>query len=184
MHLCSIDFAPNGQQFMKRCSIWMAAGLFFFAVSRAPAQVTIGENVSMNLNALVQAGYTGDYGNLINSDHGVTFGGNAQLGGSYYSPSFLSFAVNPYYNQSRLNSASQSISDSSGVSASANIFSGSNYPGSISYNYSYDTSGIFGLPGFPNYDTHGNGDALNIGWGVNKPGLPSVSFNFLEGHTD
>ncbi len=169
---------------MKRCSIWMAAGLFFFAVSRAPAQVTIGENVSMNLNALVQAGYTADYGNLINSDHGLTLGGSAQLGGSYYSPSFLSFEVNPYYNQSRLNSASQSISDSSGVSAGANIFSGSNYPGSISYNYGYNNSGIFGLPGFPNYTTHGNGDALNVGWGVNKPGLPSLSFNFLEGHTD
>jgi hypothetical protein len=162
----------------------MAAGLLLLGVSRAPAQVTVGENLSMNLNALAQAGYTGDYGNLIHSDHGVTFGGSAELGGSYYSPSFLSFTVNPYYGQSRLNSTSQSLSDSSGVSASASIFSGSNYPGSISYNKSYNSSGIFGLPGFPNYTTHGNGDALNIGWGMNKPGLPSLSFSFLEGHTD
>ena len=25
---------------------------------------------------------------------------------------------------------------------------------------------------------------MNIGWGVNRPGLPSLYFNFLEGHTD
>ena len=68
----------------------------------------MGENVSMDLNALIQAGYTADYGNFVNSDHGFTFGGNASLTGSYYSPSFLSFTVSPYYNQSRLNSTSQS----------------------------------------------------------------------------
>ena len=138
----------------------------------------------MDLNALIQAGYTADYGNLNSSDHGFTFGGNANLSGSYYSPSFLSFNVSPYYNQSRANSNSQSISDSSGVSASANLFSGSNYPGSIGYNYSYNSTGIFGLPGFPNYTTNGTGDALNIGWAVNKPGLPNLSFSFLEGHND
>ena len=169
---------------MKRLSRWMAVGLVLLGTSRAVAQVAIGENVSLNLNALIQAGYTADYGNFVSSDHGITVGGSAELGGSYYSPSFLSFTVNPYYGQSRANSSSQSISDSSGVSASANIFSGSNYPGSISYNKSYNSSGIFGLPGFPNYTTHGNGDDLNIGWGVNKPGLPSLSFSFLEGHTD
>ncbi|MGO9517886.1 MAG: hypothetical protein ACLPND_12645 [Candidatus Korobacteraceae bacterium] len=169
---------------MKGLWTWIGGALLLVLVSSAAAQVTVGENVSLDLNALLQAGYTADYGNFTNSDHGFTFGGNAALSGSYYSPSFLSFNINPYYNQSRLNSTSQSLSDSSGVSASASIFSGSNYPGSISYNKSYNSSGIFGLPGFPNYTTHGNGDALNIGWGINKPGLPNLSFNFLEGHTD
>jgi hypothetical protein len=168
---------------MKKLSLWMAAGLLVLGVSYSHAQVSIGENLSMNLNALVQAGYTADYGNFINSDHGITVGGDAELGGSYYNPSFLSFTLNPYYNQSRANSTSQSVADSSGVNASASIFSGSNYPGSISYNKSYNSSGIFGLPGFPDYTTHGDGDALNIGWGVNRPGFPGLSFNFLEGHT-
>jgi hypothetical protein len=163
---------------------WMAVVLLLAGGSLAQAQVTVGDNVSLDLNALAQAGYTADYGNFVNSDHGFTFGGAANLTGSYYSPGFLSFTVSPYYNQSRANSSSQSISDSSGVSASANIFSGSNYPGSISYNKSYNSTGIFGLPGFPNYTTNGNGDALNIGWGINRPGLPSVSLAFLEGHTD
>ena len=127
----------------------MAVVLLLAGVSLAQAQVTVGDNVSLDLNALVQAGYTADYGNFVNSDHGFTFGGAANLGGYYYSPGFLSFTVSPYYNQSRANSASQSLTDSSGVSASANIFSGSNYPGSISYNKSYNSSGIFGLPGLP-----------------------------------
>src|SRR5271167_3417224 len=169
---------------MKGLWTWIGGALLLVLVSRAPAQVTVGENVTLDMNALLQAGYTADYGNFVNSDHGVTFGGNASLTGSYYSPSFLSFTVSPYYNQSRLNSSSQSISDSSGVSASANIFSGSNYPGSISYNYNYNSSGIFGLPGLPNYTTNGDGDALNIGWGINKPGFPHVYASFLEGHTD
>ncbi len=169
---------------MKRLGTWMAVVLLLAGGSRVWAQVTVGENVTLDMNALLQAGYTGDYGNFVNSDHGVTFGGNASLTGSYYSPSFLSFTVSPYYNQSRLNSTSQSISDSSGVSASANIFSGSNYPGSISYSKSYNSTGLFGVPGFPNYNTNGNADALNIGWAFNRPGLPNISFAFLEGHTD
>jgi hypothetical protein len=162
----------------------MAVVLLLAGGSLTQAQVTVGDNVSLNLNALVQAGYTADYGNFVNSDHGFTFGGNASLTGSYYSPAFLSFTVSPYYNQSRLNSSSQSLSDSSGVSASANVFSGSNYPGSLSYNKSYNSTGIFGLPGFPNYNTNGNSDALNIGWGINKPGLPNIYAAFLEGHSD
>src|SRR5271169_5979253 len=167
---------------MKGLWTWIGGALLLVLVSRATAQVTVGENTSLNLNGLLQAGYTGDYGNFTSSDHGLTAGGNANLAGFYYSPSFLSFSVDPYYNQSRLNSSSQSISDSSGVSASASIFSGSNYPGSISYNKSYNSTGIFGLPGFPNYNTNGNSDALYIGWGINRPGLPNLSFAFLEGH--
>ena len=50
---------------------WMAVVLLLAGASRAPAQVTVGDNVSLDLNALVQAGYTADYGNFVNSDHGV-----------------------------------------------------------------------------------------------------------------
>ena len=81
------------------------------------AQVRVGDNVSMNLNAEASFGYTADYGNTIPSDHNLNFGGTANLTGSYYTPNFLNFNVNPYYNQSRANSTSQAISDSSGVNA-------------------------------------------------------------------
>jgi hypothetical protein len=154
------------------------------AATRMPAQVTVGNDVSMNLNGQISAGYTGDYGNQIVSDHGFTAGGNATLTGSYYTPSFLSFQVSPYYNQSRDNSTSQSISDSSGVLASVSLFSGSNYPGSVSVSKTYDSLGTFGVPGLPNYTTHGNSDGFNVGWGVNVPDLPQLSLNYSQGTND
>ena len=115
-------------------------------VLRAPAQVTVGDDISMNLNGQVAGGYSADYGNAMPSDHGLNFGGTASLSGSYYTPNFLSFSINPYYNQSRANSASQSISDSSGVTASAFLFSGSHFPGSVSYSKTYNSLGTFGAP--------------------------------------
>jgi len=154
------------------------------AAARAPAQVTVGNDVSMNLNGQISAGYTGDYGNFIPSDHGITAGGNATLNGSYYDPNFLSFQISPYFNQSRANSTSSSISDSGGVLASASLFSGSNYPGSISYSKIYDSLGTFGVPGLPNYTTHGNSNGFNVGWGVNVPNLPQVSLNYAQGTND
>ena len=51
------------------------------------------------------------------------------------------------------------------MSASAKIFSGSQFPGSISYSTVYDSTGNFGVPGLANYTTHGNGDTLGLSWG-------------------
>jgi hypothetical protein len=148
----------------------------------ASAQVTVGDNISMNLNALAAFGYTADYGSNVRSDHGVNFGGTGNLTGSYYTPSFLNFLVNPYYNQSRANSTSQSISDSSGVNASVFLFSGSHVPGSVSYSKAYNSLGTFGAPGIPNFTSHGNSDAFSVGWGVSLENLPSLSFNYKQGH--
>jgi hypothetical protein len=158
--------------------------MVLMGASRSAAQVTVGNDVSMNLNGEISAGYTADYGNLIPSDHGLTAGGNATLNGYYYSPSFLSFQVSPYFNQSRANSTSQSIADSSGVLANVSLFSGSNYPGSISYSKSYDSLGTFGVPGLPNYTTHGDSNGINIGWGVNVPHWPHLSLNYAQGTND
>ena len=166
---------------MKTRGVWIAAMIFALSL-RTPAQVTVGDNISMNLNALASFGYTADYGNTLTSDHGLNFGGTANLNGSYYSPTFLNFLVTPYYNQSRANSASQSISDSSGVNASANLFSGSRFPGSVSYSKAYNSLGTFGAPGIPNFTSHGNSDAFSVGWGLNLEDLPSLSFNYRQGH--
>ncbi len=152
--------------------------------ARMPAQVTVGNDVSMNMNGQISVGYTGDYGNQIPSDHGITAGGNATLTGSYYTPSFLSFQVSPYYNQSRDNSTSSSISDSSGVLGNLSLFSGGNYPGSISFSKNYDSVGTFNVPGLPNYTTHGNSQGFNVGWGVNVPDLPQLSLNYGQGTND
>jgi len=168
---------------VKFRSLWVGC-LFFLAAVCTPGQVTVGNDVSMNLNGQISAGYTGDYGNGIPSDHGITGGGNATLSGFYYDPNFLSFQVSPYYNQSRTNSTSQSIAQSSGVLASTSLFGGSNYPGSISFSKTYDSLGTFEVPGLPNYTTHGNSDGFDIGWGVIVPRFPHLSFNYAQGKND
>ena len=148
------------------------------------AQVTVGDNISMNLNAEASFGYTADYGSTLPSDHGLNFGGTGNLTGSYYTPNFLNFNITPYYNQSRANSTSQAISDSSGVTASAFLFSGSHFPGSVSYSKSYNSLGTFGAPGVANFTSHGNSDGISVGWGVNLPDMPTLSANYLQGHNN
>jgi hypothetical protein len=167
---------------MQTRPAWILAAAVMALTVAASAQVTVGDNISMNLNANAAFGYTASDGNSIPSDHGLNFGGTADLTGSYYTPTFLNFLVNPYYNQSRANSTSQSISDSSGVNASVFLFSGSRFPGSVSYSKAYNSLGTFGAPGIPNFTSHGNSDALSIGWGLNLENLPSLSFNFKQGH--
>jgi hypothetical protein len=166
---------------VNRQAISTGLGLILAVVLNATAQVRVGENVSMNLNGQVSAGYTGDYGNQISSDHGITFGGNADLTGFYYDPNFLSFNVNPFYNQSRLNSTYASNSNASGVNASAAIFSGSHFPGTVSFSELWNSDGTIGLPGIANYTTHGNSDTFGIGWGAYLPNLPSLSVGYQQG---
>jgi hypothetical protein len=147
----------------------------------AAGQVTVGENLSMNLNGTVSAGYTGDYGNLIPSDHSLALGGTGTLSGFYYNPNFLSFTVSPYLNQARDNSAYQSISNASGVNFDSSIFGGSHFPGSISYAKAYNSEGNFAVPGLANYTTHGNSDTFGVSWAEILPGMPSLSANFQMG---
>jgi len=147
----------------------------------AAGQVTVGENLDMNLNGTVSVGYTGDYGNLIPSDHSLSLGGTGTLSGFYYNPNFLSFTVSPYLNQARDNSAFQSISDASGVNLSCSIFGGSHFPGSISYAKAYNSEGNYAIPGLANYTTHGNSDTFGVNWAELLPGMPSLSANFQMG---
>jgi len=154
--------------------------LLMALAARMAAQVNAGE-ATMNLNGTISAGYSGDYSNVAGSDHSAFGAGTADLSGSYYSPSFLSFDVQPFYNQSRLNSTFQSMTAASGVSASAKIFSGSNFPGSISYSTVFNSTGNFSLPGLANYTIHGNNDNLAIGWGIHVDNLPNVNLSFLRG---
>ncbi|MGA2966208.1 MAG: hypothetical protein ABSD64_08345, partial [Terriglobales bacterium] len=147
-------------------------GLLLLALPAA-GQLTLGDNVSMNMNGTLSAGYNGDYGNLISSDHSLAFGGAATVSGFYYNPNFVSFTVSPFMNQARDNSAYQSISNASGVNFNSSIFSGSHFPGSISYAKAYNSEGNFAIPGVANYTTHGNSDTFGLSWAELVPGLPS-----------
>jgi hypothetical protein len=137
----------------------------------------------MKIGGLLTAGYSGDYGNSaeIESDHGLNFGFNGTINGSYYNPNFLSFSVIPYYNQSRNDSDFQSLTGASGVTASANLFTGSHFPGSISFQDNHNSTGTFGLTGQPNFTTHGRGDGFGVGWSALLPGLPTLSVGYSQG---
>ncbi len=163
---------------MKRtiCTLIFAALLI---PAQAFAQKTAGE-ANLNLSGTVSAGYGDDTSNVGGSDHSVFGAGNADLSGFYHNPSFLSFDIQPFYNQSRLNSNFQSMTAASGVGAMAKIFGGSLFPGSISYATTYNSTGNFGIPGLPNYTTNGDSSVLALNWGERLKGLPSLNLNFAN----
>jgi len=147
----------------------------------AVGQVQVGDDLSMRANGNIFAGYNGTYGNQIESSHGLGFGGAGSLSGFYYDPNFLNFNLSPYYDQSRSNSESQSISNASGFNFGAGIFSGSHFPGSINYAKAYNSDGNFGVPGLPNYTTHGDSQTFGINWSELIPDKPSLSASFQMG---
>jgi hypothetical protein len=147
----------------------------------AQAQLGIGENTKLNAGGLLSFGYAGDYGDQIPSNHGVNWGLDGKLSGSYYNPNFLSFTATPYYNQSRADSTYQSLTGASGVSGTANFFTGSNFPGSVTYRYDANSTGTFGLTGQPDFTTHGKGQGFGIGWSALLPGLPTLSVGYSQG---
>jgi hypothetical protein len=145
------------------------------------AQVQIGDDVRMSLSGMITAGYTGNYGDQVQSNHSLEFGGDATLSGSYYTPSFLNFTVTPYYNQSRANSSFQSLTDSSGVNANANLFTGSRFPGYVSYQYTDNSTGSYGLVANPNFTTVGRSQGFGVGWSALLPDWPTFSVSYSQG---
>jgi hypothetical protein len=170
---------------MKRRSgasaLWLAAILA--AGPSARGQVKVGDDVSLNLSGNVAVGYSATYGDILSS-HGFSGGGNGDLSGSYYSPQFLSFHFSPYLNQSRESSNFDSVTTASGFRGSANIFSGSHFPGWINYSRTYDGSSNYSVPGLGNYLSHGNSDSFGIGWSENIPHFPSLSIGYQQANGD
>ena len=144
-------------------------------------EISIGENTKLSAGGLVTFGYTGDYGNEIPSSHGLTWGLDGTVSGSYYSPNFISFHATPYYNQSRANSNYQSLTGSSGIDSGANFFTGSHFPGSVNYHYDRNSSGNFGIAGQPGFTTVGKGQGFGINWSVLMPNLPTLSLGYAQG---
>jgi len=149
----------------------------------ASAQLHLGDDLQMRAGGLLTAGYSGDYGDggEIQADHGLNFGFDGNVSGSYYNPNFLSFNLVPYYNQSRADSNYQSLTGASGVSATANLFAGSHFPGTVSYRNDYNSTGTFGLAGQPDFTTHGRGQGFGVGWSALIPGLPTLSVSYSQG---
>lgn len=176
----SLELPYHTSEFVRALTLrraWIltvCAALILLLVLPSAAQLAIGDNLNMNANGVVSLGYNDVWGNTFSSNHSLDLGGSGTLSGYYYNPNFLNFQVSPYYNRSQANSESQSIFNTSGIETSANLFSGSHFPGSVGYSKGWNSEGNFGLPGTPNYTTYGSGQSFNVGWGAFLPGLPSL----------
>jgi len=113
------------------------------------------------------------------SDHAMGFMGNAFLSGNYYNPNFLNFNVNPFYNREQTDNIYGSLTNTSGVTANVNLFNGSHFPGSISYNRMLNGTSAFGVPGSDlGLAQHTNMQGMNIGWSALLPGFPTLTANY------
>ena len=180
-NLGEVTARQDGDNLVKQVTK-ILVGLMVLSFSSALlAQVSIGDNTKLSGGGTVTVGYSGDYGNDIQSSHGLTFGFGGGFDGYYYNPNFINFNITPYYNQSRADSSYQSLTNASGVAASANIFTGSHFPGSVSYHYDYNSTGTFGLSDTPNFTTQGNGQGVGINWAALFPGWPTISVGYQYG---
>jgi len=170
-----------------RCQILIYAFsvLVFFLALPAAAQVEF-DGVTMGMSGNISAGYNGDLSSsgpgTGGTDHGLVLGGTGFLQGSFYNPNFLSFSAQPYYNRSQANSDSGSIFDSSGYTGNVSIFSGSHFPGSISFSQAFDSTGLFGIPGAAGLTTNDSSRSFGVGWSALVPDLPTLSVGYSRGH--
>src|SRR6185437_14627319 len=149
-------------------------------VVSAQAQVAVGDEVKMSLNGNIGIGYSGDFGNTGTSGHGLFGTGMGLLSGSYYNPNFLSFNVRPFYNRNQDNGVYTSVLSETGVDASTSIFSGSHFPGSISYTKSFAKGSQYGLPGTANLSADSNTQNFSATWSELLPNLPSLTATFAD----
>lgn len=155
--------------------------IFIVAIPSLHAQVKVGET-QLQGGGTYNIGYSGSYGDDIQSSHGLDFGFSNDVSGSYYNPNFLNFNTALYYNQSRADSDYQSLTNASGVLGSANFFSGSRFPGSISYHYDRNSTSLNGVEGVPDFTSSGNGQGFGINWSAIFPKWPTFSIGYQQGN--
>jgi hypothetical protein len=140
----------------------------------AAAQLQVGD-LHMNLNGNLGFNYGGGNSGGL-SDHSMGFSGNGMLTGNYYSPNFLSFNVSPFYNREQTNSIFGSLSNATGLSSNVNLFNGSHFPGSVSYNSSYNGISSFGVPGSDlGLAERTNTNSFAVGWSALLPNMPTFT---------
>lgn len=167
------------RQSLRRLQKICGACLLILSVT-APckAQLPVGESSQMSLNGYIGAGYSGNYGDTGVSGHGLFGTGTGVLSGYYYNPNFLSFNVRPFYNRNQDNSSYTSILSDTGVDASTNFFSGSHFPGSISYSKAFSNGSTFGLPGGVGLNADAANQNFSVTWAELLPSYPSLTATF------
>jgi hypothetical protein len=158
-----------------------AVSLMFviMCVASANGQVTVGDRLHMTMNGSLGASYEGGFGNDVDSSHGLSFGINGDLDGYYFSPSFLSFHVRPYYDRMQSNADSQTLTRGSGVESSVSVFGGGHFPGSISYGKDFSSNSEFRIAGVPSVLGNSSGSNVDIAWSALFENRPSLHANYL-----
>ncbi|MDR3765305.1 MAG: hypothetical protein P4M01_14550 [Acidobacteriota bacterium] len=138
----------------------------------------------MSLSGLAAFGYDGSYSDVSSSSHSMNVSGRGTLSGNYHSTNFARFNITPFYNQSRANSNSQSLSNASGVLGSVNLFSAGYFPVSVNIQRTYNSTSRYDAPGSADYTTHGDQDAWGVSWAMRVPKLPQTTFNYSQGSSE
>jgi hypothetical protein len=146
----------------------------------AQGQVGVGDNAEMTLSGNVGLGYSGNFGDSGVSGHALYSSGMGLLSGSYYNPNFLSFTVRPFYNRNQDQTSYTSILSETGVDASTSIFSGSHFPGSVSFSKSFSKGSQYGLPGSASLDADATNQNFAVSWSELLPSLPSLTATFAD----
>jgi hypothetical protein len=144
----------------------------------ATAQLSFGD-LHATANGQLTSLYNDSYGNFGGSDaHSLGLAGRGVISGDYHNPNFLSFTLLPYYGRSQDNSDMQSISDASGYTGTVNIFKGSHFPGVVTFEQTWNSTGTFGIPDVSGLATKNNNHGLNVMWSALLPGLPTLSVGY------
>ncbi len=166
---------------MKSFIIGFALSLLL--APHAHGQLQVGDETQLNLTGSASLGYNRTWDGTTSD--GVAYGFDAQFNGSYHDPRFLNWAINPYLNQSNLNSTFNSNSLASGVNAQANFLSGSRTPMQLTYVRDYNREGTFNVPGsIGNYVTNGSGQAISINAAYLPENWPSIQGTYVHSNTD
>lgn len=142
------------------------------------AQIQVGDNLHMNLSGSIGTDYAGGIDQSM-SDHSLGFSGYGTLTGNYYNPNFLNFDVDPFYNRAQSNSTFGSLTNTTGVTSNVSLFSGSHFPGTVSFNRLRNGTSQFGVPGSEiGLAQHTDTQGWGIGWSALLPDWPTLTANY------
>lgn len=162
----------------SRCKIRICLiATLLLLVPAALAQLQVGENTTLKMNGIASLGWNSVYDGIDTNSLAYGFSGN--LSGDYYDERFLNWSVNPFINQSRLNSNYNSTSTASGVTAQANLLNNSRTPMQFTYAFDRNSEGTFNVPGSTgSYQTVGNGQAIGVTAAYLPEDWPSIQASF------
>ncbi|HXJ89216.1 MAG TPA: hypothetical protein VMS18_20530 [Candidatus Binatia bacterium] len=164
------------QRVIQNAHRWLA-GVILLALPCA-AQMQVGDNLHMSMSGDLGVSYAGGNDQGL-SDHSLGFSGDGTLTGNYYSPNFLNFNVDPFYNRAQTNSVFGSLTNTTGVTSNVNLFNGSHFPGTVSYNRLFNATSQFGVPGSEiGLAQHTNTQGFGIGWSALVPDWPTLIANY------